>query len=386
MNHSPVRLSAPKLVTGDRVAVLSPSFAAPGLAPAVHEQAMRRLTAATGLIPVEFPTTRKLGSSPEERAADINAAFTDPGIRAILATIGGDDQIRVMPHLDEAAVRADPKIFMGYSDNTNLLNWLWALGMPAYYGGSTQVHLGAGPGADDIHLASLRAALLTGGELEISDPGESEDFGPDWLEPRALLEYGDREPTGPWTWTGPERTVSGHTWGGCIEVLDQLALADRLPTVDALRGGILILETSELLPPADWVMRWVRALGERGVLGAVDGVMVARPPVSSHGIIPPAGERPGCGRHSGMRSAPRSHGTTPAPSFALAFPSGTPVRSGSSRTVVESNSTERPEPLPPAMPDVAVSLSGTGPPYGHCGNAVTFDPDARHPPRAPSIP
>ena len=119
MDHSQLNLSAQKLVTGDRVAVLSPSFAAPGLAPAVHEQAMRRLTAATGLIPVEFPTTRKLGSSPQERAADINAAFADPSIRAILATIGGDDQITVIPHLDEAAVLADPKIFIGYSDNTN---------------------------------------------------------------------------------------------------------------------------------------------------------------------------------------------------------------------------------------------------------------------------
>ena len=182
MDHSQLKLSAPKLIAGDRVAVLSPSFAAPGFAPAVHEQAMRRLTAATGLIPVEFPTTRKLGSSPEERAADINAAFADPSIHAILATIGGDDQITVVPHLDEAAVRANPKIFIGYSDNTNLLNWLWSLGISAYYGGSTQVHLGAGPGADDVHVASLRAALLTGGELDITDPGESEDFGPDWLE------------------------------------------------------------------------------------------------------------------------------------------------------------------------------------------------------------
>ena len=291
MDHSQLKLSAPKLNAGDRVAVLSPSFAAPGFAPAVHEQAMRRLTSATGLIPVEFPTTRKLGSSPEERAADINAAFADPSIRAILATIGGDDQITVVPHLDEAAVRANPKIFVGYSDNTNLLNWLWSLGIRGYYGGSTQVHLGAGPGADDVHLASLRAALLTGGELEITDPGESEDFGPDWLEPRALVEYGDREPTEPWTWTGPGRTVSGYTWGGCIEVLDQLAIADRLPSVDALRGTILILETSELLAPADWVKRWVRALGERGVLGAVDGVLVARPPVSSHGQVPAAAER-----------------------------------------------------------------------------------------------
>lgn len=286
-----MKLSAPKLNAGDRVAVLSPSFAAPGFAPAVHEQAMRRLTSATGLIPVEFPTTRKLGSSPGERAADINAAFADPSIRAILATIGGDDQITVVPHLDEATVRSNPKIFVGYSDNTNLLNWLWSLGIRGYHGGSTQVHLGAGPGADDVHLASLRAALLTGGELEITDPGESEDFGPDWLEPRALVEYGDREPTEPWMWTGPGRTVSGYTWGGCIEVLDQLAIADRLPSVDALRGTILILETSELLAPADWVKRWVRALGERGVLGAVDGVLVARPPVSSHGQVPSAAER-----------------------------------------------------------------------------------------------
>src|SRR4051794_8505226 len=37
-------LSPPKAVAGDRVAVVSPSFAAPGFAPAVHEQAMERLT------------------------------------------------------------------------------------------------------------------------------------------------------------------------------------------------------------------------------------------------------------------------------------------------------------------------------------------------------
>lgn len=49
---------APKLRKGDRVAILSPSFAAPGLAPAVHEQAMTRFADATGLVPVEYHTTR----------------------------------------------------------------------------------------------------------------------------------------------------------------------------------------------------------------------------------------------------------------------------------------------------------------------------------------
>jgi muramoyltetrapeptide carboxypeptidase LdcA involved in peptidoglycan recycling len=43
----------------------------------------------------------------------------------VLATIGGDDQITVVAHLDPEAVRSDPKPFLGYSDHANLLNWLW---------------------------------------------------------------------------------------------------------------------------------------------------------------------------------------------------------------------------------------------------------------------
>ncbi len=67
---------------GDRIAVVSPSFAAAGAYPDVHEQAMRRLTEVTGLVPVEYPTTRQVGATPEARAADINDAFADPGSAA----------------------------------------------------------------------------------------------------------------------------------------------------------------------------------------------------------------------------------------------------------------------------------------------------------------
>jgi len=283
-------LTPPKLVPGDRVAVLSPAFAAPAVSEVLHEQAMRRLTELTGLIPEEYPTTRLLDASPEARAADVNAAFADPSIRAILATIGGDDQILVTPHLDPALVQADPKPFLGYSDNTNILNWLWRHGVAGFHGGSTQVHLGAGPAVDDIHARSLRAALLEGGEIELGEPGESEDFGRRWEHPEALTEYGDRRPTEPWTWAGPARAVTGRTWGGCLEVLVQLALADRLPVNDELAGGILLLETSERLTPADAVAEQLRSFGERGLLGAVAGVLVARPPVSTFDVLPTEAE------------------------------------------------------------------------------------------------
>jgi len=285
-------ISPNKARAGDKVAVVSPSFAAPAVAPVVHEQALQRLQAVTGLVPVEFPTTRKLGASARERADDLNAAFADPGIRAVLATIGGEDQITVIPHLDPNLIACDPKPFLGYSDNTNLLNWLWTNGVAGYYGGSTQIHLGPGPHVDQIHEESLRAALLTGDRVELTEPGESEDIGHDWNDPRALTEFGDREPTEPWAWSGPSRSITGRTWGGCIEVVQWILTAGRFPAdPSVLDGGVLLLESSEELIPArefGWI---TRSLGERGILSAVDAVVVARPPTSDFETRPSAEER-----------------------------------------------------------------------------------------------
>jgi muramoyltetrapeptide carboxypeptidase LdcA involved in peptidoglycan recycling len=285
----------PKARPGDRIAVLSPSFAAAGAFPELHEQAMRRLREVTGLEPVEFPTTRQVGASAEARAADVNAAFADPEIRGILAVVGGEDQITVIPHLDPDLARRDPKPFLGTSDNTNLHQWLWAHGIASFYGGSSQVHLGPGPQVDEIHARSLRAALVGGERLEIVDPGWSQDIGLDWGDPRALNEYGATEPTGaadPWHWAGPRHTVTGRSWGGCLEIIQWILTAGRFPFgPEVVEGGVLLLETSEELMPAREVGWIVRALGERGLLAAADAVLVARPPVSDFTRRPDADER-----------------------------------------------------------------------------------------------
>ena len=241
----------PKARAGDKVAIVSPSFAAPAVAPEVHEQGVRRLAELTGLEPVEYPTTRQLDAPAVDRARDLNAAFGDPTVRAVVATIGGDDQITVIPHLDPELVRADPKPFLGYSDNTNLLSWLWTQGVAAFHGGSVQVHLGPGPGLDPVHQASLRAALLTGERLEVTEPGGAEDFGVRWEDPAALTSYGEREPTEPWTWAGPSTSVTGPTWGGCVEVVQWVLTAGRFPAdPSVLAGHVLLVETSEDQPAA----------------------------------------------------------------------------------------------------------------------------------------
>ncbi|GIE35538.1 LD-carboxypeptidase [Actinoplanes italicus] len=264
-----------KLSLGDRVAVVSPSFAAPAIFPAVHELGLRRIRDELGLEPVEFPTTRQ-ASSPADRAADLMAAYADPSIRAVLATIGGDDQITVLPYLDPAVFRADPKPFLGFSDNTNLLNWLWFHGIPAFHGGSTMVHLGRGAGISPEHLVSVRAALFGGGELEIEPVADFCEEEMNWEDPRALVESPPSVPSPGRFWHRPDRVVTGSTWGGCLEILHSNLAAGRwIHPAERYAGSVLLLETSEEMPSGEQVFRMLRDFGERGLLRQFPAVLVA---------------------------------------------------------------------------------------------------------------
>jgi len=282
----------PKLAPGDRIAVVSPSFAAPAMFPAVHELAMRRLRDELGLIPVEYPTTRQLGASPEARAADLMDAFADPQIRAVLATIGGDDQITVLPYRDPVVARANPKPFVGYSDNTNLLNWLWNLGIVGYHGGSTMVHLGRPVHAHPVSLSSLRSALFAREDVEVRPV---ETFGEDeigWNEPSALTTEARMTLATGWIWHQPDAVVTAPTWGGNLEILHWNLAADRwLRPVDDYAGCILLLETSEEMPSADEVFRMLRNAGERALLAQFPAVLVARARASNFDRVRPPDDR-----------------------------------------------------------------------------------------------
>ncbi|MCU7729728.1 LD-carboxypeptidase [Actinoplanes sp. KI2] len=280
-----------KLKPGDRVAVVSPSWAGPAVYPATHDLAMRRLRELLSLVPVEFPTTAKQGS-PEERAADLMAAYADPSIRAVFATIGGSDQITVLPHLDPAPFVADPKPYFGYSDNTNLLNWLWLHGVPGYHGGSTMVHLARGAGVDPEHLASLRAALFETVDLEIKPVAEFSDEELSWADPASLTGSAPSVPSPGFHWHQADRVVTGPTWGGNLEILHWNLAANRwIKPSDAYAGTILLLETSEELPSAEEVFRMLRNAGERGLLEQFPAVLVATAKASNIGNRPAQADR-----------------------------------------------------------------------------------------------
>jgi muramoyltetrapeptide carboxypeptidase LdcA involved in peptidoglycan recycling len=262
---------------GDQIAVLSPSSGLAGILPLPYELGLRRLRNEFGLVPVEYPTTRTMGASAIARAKDIHAAFADPDVTAVIASIGGDDQITVLPHLDADLLRAHPKPFFGHSDNTCLLAYLTGLGIVGYHGGSVMTEFGRPQSMHPVTADSLRAALFSSGDYELQPVRHYGDEDRDWADPATFDAAPAMRPCGGWIWRNPDRVVQGPGWGGCLEVLAGLLMADRCigPAGD-YEGGVLFLETSEEMPSADAVYRILRSMGERGLLGRFAAVLVGR--------------------------------------------------------------------------------------------------------------
>src|ERR1044072_8294458 len=60
----------------------------------------------------------------ERRAESLMGRWLDPRISAIIGGTGGYGVVRMLPHLEPAVFRLNPKSFVGYSDITALHLWL----------------------------------------------------------------------------------------------------------------------------------------------------------------------------------------------------------------------------------------------------------------------
>jgi muramoyltetrapeptide carboxypeptidase LdcA involved in peptidoglycan recycling len=266
-----------KLKKGDKVAILSPSFAAPGKWPHVYELGLKRIREVFELEPVEFPYTKKLGSTIEERSEDLINAFEDKDLKAVIASLGGNDQVTYVKNLPKEIFINNPKPFFGYSDNTHFIDFLWSCDIPAYYGGSLFTEFAMQGHMDDLTVKYLKYALFEEGEFELDQSPEFNDIGYSWDNEKMLNKRRRYQPNEGWYWDG-EKNTEGILWGGCLESVDELLRHGiEIPSLEEFKNIVLYLETSEEMPPHEYVRRVMRAFGERGILGNVQGVLMGRP-------------------------------------------------------------------------------------------------------------
>lgn len=266
-----------KVKPGDGISVISPASGLPAIFPHPYELGIQRLTKDFDLTPVEYPTTRVMGASPADRAADIHAAFTDERTSAVIATIGGADQLKVLRYLDADLIRAHAKPFFGLSDNTNLINFLWTAGIVCFHGATVMTALGRGGAMHSLSEASLRAALFQAGSYQLTASADYRDIDYDWSDAKNLESEPPMLASDGWRWHGPSRKVSGVLWGGNLEILFWNLAADRVLSNEAYAGCVLYLETSEELPSALEVERMLMCFGERDLLQQFSAILVGRP-------------------------------------------------------------------------------------------------------------
>jgi len=151
--------------------------------------------------------------SPAERADDIMAMFRDPSIDAIICARGGYGGNRVLPLLDYDIIRANPKIFVGYSDITGLLTSIsQKSGLITFHGPMLSSY---GKQTIRYNLDIFQRVLSGQGDITIQSVAG--------CQARCLK---------------PGK-AAGPLWGGNLTlVIERLATADQLETA----GSILMLE------------------------------------------------------------------------------------------------------------------------------------------------
>ena len=182
----------------------------------------------------------------ERRARELEEMFTREDIRAIVCARGGYGANYLLKTLDVEKIKANPRIFVGYSDVTTLLTYFVdAAGLITFHGPMVAKDWAHGDGVD---LASWQSALAATGPWELS-PGAGSGA-------KGLV----------------DGSAEGILYGGCLSLL---AASLGTPFEIHTEGTILFLEDIAAKPfQIDRMLMQLKLAGKlKGVRGMIFGEM-----------------------------------------------------------------------------------------------------------------
>lgn len=249
---APDAIKPRRLKKGDTVGLISPA----GIVYYSDEfSIIRESMEALGLKVKEGKNMRNrygyLAGTDEERASDVNNMFEDPEIDAILCVRGGWGCSRILPLLNYDMIRANPKILIGYSDITALLNAIHAkTGLITFHGPVGRSDW------NSFTLNFFKSILFDGEAVTMKNPDAIGDN---------LTQVRDRVIT-----INPGN-VSGRLLGGNLTVLSAMMGSQYLP---AWKDAVLFLEdVGEEIYRVD---RMITQLKLNGVLDDIGGFVFGK--------------------------------------------------------------------------------------------------------------
>jgi muramoyltetrapeptide carboxypeptidase len=148
----------PRLVPGDRIAVVAPA----GPFDTETFEAGLAVIRGWGLEPVLAPhvgaRNGHLAGEDGLRAGDLSACLADPGLKAVICARGGYGSLRLPPLLEKVDFGGAAKWLIGFSDITALHHYFNAAGWATLHGPMVTTLATADPGSRDLLWALLSGA------------------------------------------------------------------------------------------------------------------------------------------------------------------------------------------------------------------------------------
>jgi len=271
-------LKPPKLNPGDKIATVSPAWGCAGDPDKRwrYDLGVARLKSEFGLEAVAMPHSLKgedyLQTRPEARAEDLMTAFADPSVKGIIANIGGNDSIRLLPYIDFDVIRSNPKVFIGYSDIMSVHLMCQKAGLATFYGANLLSTLAADP--RELHPYSrywFHKALFESEPIGlIPPPDEFTCDETDYANPNQIKPV---HPHARYECLQGSGKAAGRLFGG-ITVSDLLDSGLLDPFYQD--GMILFIEDIvECVKPED-LAEFLRWLGTEGILHRLNGILFGR--------------------------------------------------------------------------------------------------------------
>jgi muramoyltetrapeptide carboxypeptidase len=235
---------APKLSSGDIIGVVSPSTPVEQESRQLKNGIRFLISMGFGVVLSKNVFANSLGyaASPIEKAADLMEMFAKPAVKAIICSQGGDTANACLPYLDWQVIRDHPKIFLGISDITVLLNAIYAkTGLVTFHGNDVMWGFGRYP--TDYDQQEFLDRLVQGKIGRVNPAGI-----------RMTIRSGRAE---------------GRLLGGNLRCLLKLAGTPYFPN---FTGAVLFVESLGFEPATcDYMFR---QLQQMGVFEQISGVIV----------------------------------------------------------------------------------------------------------------
>lgn len=229
-----------KLKAGDEVRVIAPSRSMTILGEDCKKIATERLEAlglkvTFGKYVMEADEDYLIASA-QHRAEDLNEAFKDKNVKAILTVIGGFNSNQILDLIDYEAIKENPKIFCGFSDITALSNSIYAKTGLVTYSGPHYSSFGMLKGFE-YELEYFKKMFFSDEEFEVVSSKE-------WSDDLWFIDQENREfIPNDGMFVINEGTAEGEIVGGNLCTLNLLQGTKYMPNIE---NKILFLEDDNM--------------------------------------------------------------------------------------------------------------------------------------------